>query len=169
MFYSENMRTVYVPLNDQDWAEFYLSQAQQTGHGLSGFEGLPFQRGQGLGSFFRGLFRAILPVAKKVGKTVGKQALSTGADILGDMVRGENIRNSLNNRGKQAVGELAKKLAQQQTGGYNPFKRLVEKRKKNKEDKVPLLLDEQEETKKRKKHLNGRKYRVLVDKDVEDN
>lgn len=121
------MRAVYIPLSDADWAEFYLSQAQQTGHGLAGFQGLPYQRGNGLGSLFRGLFRMILPVAKKVGKAVGKQVLSSGARVASDVVSGNySIQESLKNRLREGTGELAKKYLKTQTGdglGIRPTKK----------------------------------------------
>jgi hypothetical protein len=61
---------------------YYLDQAKQTGHGLNGYQGIAYQRGNGLGSFFGRLFRSILPVAKRIGKsalkTVGREALDMG-------------------------------------------------------------------------------------------
>jgi len=91
------------------WQNFFLSQ--QHGDGISGFEGVPFQRGSGIGSIFRGLLRLILPVAKSAGKTaikaIGRQALSTGSELAGDVLRGEEIKKSMNKRGRRAVKRLA--------------------------------------------------------------
>jgi hypothetical protein len=57
------------------------------------------QRGNGLGSFFRELFRFVKPLYSSA-KTVGREALSTGSNILTDM---------LNKNPKQPVGTIFKK------------------------------------------------------------
>lgn len=116
------MHVVYVPINDQFWSSYYLAQAKQTGHGLSGFEGIPYQRGHGLGSFFRGLLRMIVPVAKTVGKSaikaIGKEALSAGANIAGDLVRGRDLKQTVKEHGRNAAGNLLTKAGTKlQTGG----------------------------------------------------
>ena len=118
-------RVVYVPYNDKIWFDYYLEQARQTGHGFTnGFEGLAFQRGNGLGSFFGRLFRSILPVAKKVGKaalkTVGKEALNMGANVMSDVAEGANVKQALRQRGKTAGKNLLRKTAtavRNQSGG----------------------------------------------------
>ena len=96
------MHVTYLP--SEDWDRFY-----QSGHGLTGFEGVAFQRGGGLGNFLGRLFRFVLPVAKKVGKAVGKQALTSGADILDDVVKGRNIKESAKEHGRVALGNLSNK------------------------------------------------------------
>lgn len=116
-------RAIFVPDNEKFWTDFYLLQAKQTGHG---FQGIPYQRGHGLGSFFGRLFRAILPVAKRVGKsaikTVGKEAMNMGASVVGDVVHGgKNFEESLKEHGGTAVRNLANKTAKaivkNQSGG----------------------------------------------------
>lgn len=125
-------RSVYVPFDDKIWFDYFLAQAKQTGHGINGFEGLPYQRGNGLGSFFGRLFRSILPVAKKVGKsalkTVGKEALKFTGNVIGDVAEGENIKKSIQRRGKQSGQDVLKKASAalvKQSGG-RPVKRAVE-------------------------------------------
>ena len=100
------MRVVYSPR--EDWDKYYFIQS---GHGLPGFAGTAFQRGGGLGNFLGRLFRFVLPVAKKVGKSVGKQALTTGADILGDVIQGKNLKASTKARGTAALRTLGRKAA----------------------------------------------------------
>lgn len=103
-------RTVYIPENERIWVQYFMNQAIQTGHGLDGFQGLPYQRGHGLGSFFARLFRSILPVAKRVGKSalknVGKEALSLGANVAGDLVKGKQFKDSVEEHGREAAGNL---------------------------------------------------------------
>ncbi len=115
------MRIIYVPGNERTWAQYYNSQALQHG---SGFVGTPYQRGTGLGSLFKGLFRTILPIAKNVGKSVGRQALRTGTEIAGDVLAGKSIKEAAQRRGKagaskflnKASRKLAKKPRKKQKG-----------------------------------------------------
>jgi hypothetical protein len=101
------MRVVYIPC--EDWDSLYNSQAAHSGHGISGFEGVAYQRGGGIGNFLGRLFRFVLPVAKKAMKSVGKQALATGADILSDAVQGRNIKEAAKEHGRAAAGNLLNK------------------------------------------------------------
>ena len=55
---------------------------EQAGHGLPGFQGARFQRGQGLGSMFKGLLRLATPLLKKGAVALGKTALKTGLSAL---------------------------------------------------------------------------------------
>ena len=58
-------RVAYIPDDERIWAEYFLNQAVQTGHGMDGFQGFQYQRGHGLGSFFGRLFRSIFPIANR--------------------------------------------------------------------------------------------------------
>ena len=91
---------------------FFRGQTGQKGGSLAGFSGVRYQRGAGLGSLFRGLFRTILPVVKSVGKTVGRQALATGAQVASDVLDGRNVGQSIKQRGRQGAAVLLKKGAQ---------------------------------------------------------
>jgi len=102
------MRALYIP-SDKIWLDYYTGQARQYGGGFVG--NIPYQRGAGLGSLFKGLFRAILPLAKSVGKTVGRQALSTGAQIASDVVAGKSLGDSAELRGRAAASKLLKKAS----------------------------------------------------------
>ena len=95
---------VYVPGSEKQWADFYMAQALQ--HGGGAFVGIPYQRGAGLGALFKGIFRSVMPVVKKVGKTVGKAALTTGAQIASDALAGENMGVAAEKRGRAAAKRL---------------------------------------------------------------
>ena len=118
-------RAVFIPFDDKVWLEYYVGQAKQTGHGgMTGFQGIPYQRGNGLGSFFGRLFRSILPVAKNIGKsalkTVGKEALHLGANVMNDVVQGRNVKQALKKQGKKSTQKLINRAAtvvKNQTGG----------------------------------------------------
>ena len=106
------MRAIYVAPSDKEWALYYLRNQQG-----EGFSGLPYQRGGGLGSIFRGIFRALLPIAKSAGKTVGRQALRTGAEIASDVLSGSNLKDSVKRRSRTAAATLATKAAKKMQGG----------------------------------------------------
>ena len=112
-----------MPNDERMWLQYYK---QQSGGGALGFSGIPYQRGYGLGSFFKGIFRTILPVAKSALKTVGKQALSTGAQIASDVAAGEDFKQSAKKRGRAAVanltGKAVRKLQQGRGVGVRPTK-----------------------------------------------
>lgn len=114
------MRTVYIPETPEFWCEFLLAHSDQYGGNLPGFSGSRFQRGRGLGSFFRGLFRMAVPVLKKAAKAVGKEALKTGVGVLSDVARGGDALQSLETHGREAVAVLADKAQKhikEQSGG----------------------------------------------------
>jgi len=130
------MRIIYEPNSCHEWQEFLLVNGQR-GRGITGFRGDPYQRGAGLGSFFRGLFKAAVPLIKRAAKAVGKQALKTGVGVLGDVVRGGEFLPSLELHGREAVGTLADKTkaflsetSAGQTGGGRGLRRKRTTRKR---------------------------------------
>ena len=140
-------RVIYVPENNKIWLDLYLSQAQQKGHG--GFQGIPYQRGYGLGSFFGRLFRSILPIAKSVGKsalkTVGKEAINMGLNVANDVVKGRKVKKSLKKHGLKASKNLLNKAQQKfNQSGKGLGKRAVGSKKtcvpikKRKKSKKPV-------------------------------
>lgn len=148
-------RKIYVPITDKAWTDYYNYQAIQSGHGLGGFQGIPYQRGGGLGSFFSSLFRSILPVVKNVGKSalkaVGKEALHAGANIIGDISKGQQVKDTLKTHGLKATQNLVNKAAKSinnQTGGR------IGKRKTKSKVK-PLPLKKRKVTRKRKDIFDG--------------
>lgn len=89
---------------------YYL---KQVGSGLpyySGSTGL--QRGYGLGGLLGGLFRSAMPLLKKGVAAVGKQALQTGMEIVGDVAGGQNIKRVAKKRVSQAGKKMGAQLAQ---------------------------------------------------------
>ncbi len=117
-------RAVYIPINDKIWFDYYNEQAKQTGHGIQGYQGIPYQRGNGLGSFFGRLFRSILPVAKRVGKSalkaIGQEALNMGSNVATDLSEGQGFKQSLKKQGLKAGQNLINRTdasIKNQTGG----------------------------------------------------
>lgn len=79
---------------------------QQGGAILPGFKGASIQRGYGLGSMFRSLFRTFVPLLKTGAKTVGEKALNTGIGVAQDVLAGKNLRTAAIDRARQAGQEL---------------------------------------------------------------
>lgn len=92
------------------WLAYYKHQAVQSGHGLDGFHGLPYQRGGGLGNFFKSLFRIAIPVLKQAAQAtarrVGKQALSAVGNIAADISGGRKLKESVIARGKEGLANV---------------------------------------------------------------
>ena len=82
------------------------SVSQLGGASFPVYRGLPYQRGAGLGSIFRGILRFVLPFAKSAGKTVGREALRSGASIVQDLLEGEPLEASVKQRAEQAVQRI---------------------------------------------------------------
>ena len=152
-------RVTYIPEDERLWLEYFLTQAAQVGHGdLGSFQGIQYQRGHGLGSFFARLFRSILPVAKRVGKsalkTVGKEALAMGANVAGDLARGKDFAVAMEEHGRESAGKLFDKASasirkQGQSGGSIGRRSVVSntssvaKKRKRKTSKKPTRAKRQ--------------------------
>ena|SRR5437867_8594516 len=106
------MRQQFNPENFNIWLDYYANQASQVGYGMPGFKGIPYQRGAGLGSFFRSLFRMAVPIIKSVAGKVGHEALSTGANIASDIVRGRPALEALEEHGRQGASKLLKEASE---------------------------------------------------------
>ena len=78
--------------------DYYIHQA---GKGYPVFAGRRYQRGHGLGSIFGGLFKAAMPLLKKGAKTLGREALKTGLNIVGYVEQGRNIEKAAKSRNQQ--------------------------------------------------------------------
>ena len=97
------MKKIHTP-NHKLYEHYYLDQAKQKGENLPVFHGARFQRGYGLGSIFRGLFRWALPYLEQGAKMLGKKAFQTGVSIGQDVSAGENLKTATKKRAKQALG-----------------------------------------------------------------
>ena len=95
------MRKIYT-LNQKLYEQYYLNQAKQMGGNLPAFHGARSQRGYGLGSIFKGLFRFAIPHLKQGAKALGKKkkALQTGVNVAQDMLAGENLKTATSKRVK---------------------------------------------------------------------
>ena len=119
-----------------NYKPYYQSQS---GSGIGGYQGFQDQRGHGFFTPFASLFQNIL---KPLGAYLGKKALSTGMDIGGDILNGENLTNSLKKRFKTTGNKIISDAADRaklfaQTGKGR--KRRRRRRKKQKTNKKLLI------------------------------
>lgn len=113
-------KTYYPRSNTDFYNNYYM---KQVGTGIPVYQG-GNQYGQGLGNVLGGLFRSALPFLKSGAKVLGKTALSTGADIVQDVLSGKNLKSTLKRRTKQAgrnlgtraVSEVKSKMNQKGSG-----------------------------------------------------
>jgi hypothetical protein len=85
------------------------------------------QKGHGLGGLFRGIRNFFAPLARKVVttlnrpevkrvlKTIGKESVNTGSELLVDSIRGNDIQATLNKR----IGIAKKRIAESIKDGVN--------------------------------------------------
>lgn len=120
--------------NPAFWLAYYRQQAIQSGHGLGGFHGSPYQRGAGLGSWFKSLFSMAIPVLKRVAgvtaKRVGKHAMNAVGQVAADVSSGKRFKDSLLERGKETASTVFKEsvadLTQSGSGlGVRPLRTVV--------------------------------------------
>ena len=83
---------------------------RQVGGALPYFTGARVQRGHGFGSLFSGLLRSVAPLIKRGALALGKRALTTGAQIAGDVVSGQNIKKATKRRATAAGRALMSSL-----------------------------------------------------------
>uniref|UniRef100_A0A1Y1LXK6 Uncharacterized protein n=1 Tax=Photinus pyralis TaxID=7054 RepID=A0A1Y1LXK6_PHOPY len=92
---------------DCPYQQYYVNQA---GSGIGTiYRGSPYQRGHGIGSWLGGVFRSILPLFKSGMRAVGKEALRTGANVLGDIIEEKPIKAAFQERVQEAGRNLKRK------------------------------------------------------------
>src|SRR5215470_16234911 len=91
----------------QMYLDYYRGQNGRGG--IPVFIGHRGQRGHGLGSILSGFFRFAFPLIKKglgfVSKQLGKQALSTGYDIVKDIAEGKPLGEAAKTRVKETINQ----------------------------------------------------------------
>ena len=80
------------------------------GGALPYFTGDRAKRGNGFGSLFSGLLRTVAPLIRRGAAALGKRALTTGAQIAGDVVAGKNVKKAVKRRATAAGRNLMQSL-----------------------------------------------------------
>lgn len=108
----------------EPYTAYYTSQA---GNGMGTiYRGSVTQKGRGIGSFLSGLFRSVLPILRRGAHTVGREALRTGAHILGDIAEnkpiGPSVRSRISNAGDNLKRKAEHKIEAMAGAGFKPPK-----------------------------------------------
>ena len=64
------------------------------------------QKGYGLGGIFKGFMKSVAPKLKQDLAYVGKRALKTGLESLGDVAAGGDLKSSLKRRARENLHEI---------------------------------------------------------------
>ncbi|KXJ07521.1 hypothetical protein AC249_AIPGENE8474 [Exaiptasia diaphana] len=128
--------------NPDLFKSYYLKQAQHGGN-LPAFHGARFQRGYGIGTFLKGLFRSAVPFIKDGAKATGKTALSTGLNIASDVMSGRDMKSSARTRALQAKNSLKSKA-------MNTARGILEQKGKGIKRRASAAQASQSQTKRRK-------------------
>ena len=117
----------------------------QLGHG---------QMGYGLGGLFRSVARTVMPMVKSGAKPLGNIALNSGANFIGDVLAGKNVKETAKARTREAADATKQKAVQRlrayaQTGSGGRRKKTTSK-KRAKKRKTSTPTTRSNPTKKRK-------------------
>ena len=75
------------------------------------YQGALYQRGYGLASLWRGIFKTAIPLLKSAGRAATRVGLRTGLGVVRDAARGQNLGESLKRRlGTEVAREIAPPL-----------------------------------------------------------
>ena len=93
----------------------------QRGRGGGYYVGFSRQRGAGVGSVLKSLWRSLLPLMKSIGSSVKQEGLATGGRILANLSEGAGLKDTLLNESQTGVTNLIEKARNKQTGGSGGF------------------------------------------------
>ena len=128
------------------YVHYYLDQQ---GRGMTVFRGSPWQIGHGqmgyrLGGLFRSVARAVMPMVKSGAKALGNIALKSGANFVGDVLAGKNVKEAAKARTLEAANvakrKAVNKLMNQTGSGKRGSKQAAKKQLKR--EKHSHLLPE---------------------------
>ncbi|GFY22014.1 uncharacterized protein F54H12.2 [Trichonephila clavipes] len=88
----------------KQYEDYFIDQA---GSGLSYYQGQSFQKGYGIGRWFKRLFRSALLFLSRGAKSIGKEVLRTGAHRANDLLEGRNLQKSAEERAKEMFHPIA--------------------------------------------------------------
>ena len=131
------------------YVRYYLDQQ---GHGMPVFRGSPWQLG--LGGLFRSVARTVMPMVKSGAKALGNIALNSGANFIGDVLAGKNVKEAAKARTREAADATKQKAVQRlrayaQTGSGRRRKKTTSK-KRAKKRKTSTPTTRSNPTKRRK-------------------
>ena len=137
------------------------------GYGMTVFRGTPWQIGHGqigygLGGLFRSVARAVMSMVKSGAKALGNIALKSGANFVGNVLAGKNVKEAAKARTLEAANvakrKVVNKLMNQTGSGKRGSKQAAKKRLKR--EKHSHLLPEASRPRSGEQLLLARTYLV---------
>ena len=97
--------------------------AIQSGSGIVGYRGSTrYQRGNGIGSMLRSIFKAVKPLGTRALKSMAKEGIETASLIGSDILDGQDVRSSIKSRAKAGARKLVRKAVKPKGKGYKRLK-----------------------------------------------
>lgn len=137
------------------YIQYYEDQVGDGGGVRNVFAGSTYQKGRGVGSWLGGLFRKMLPYISSGIKTVGKETLRAGINVLDDVTNnGTNFKEAVKFRaresGKNLKRKAANKISEMMKGsGYKALARKRRQQSRKTSGSVRIAI-------KKKKRVRGR-------------
>lgn len=110
------MSCIFSP-DDVRW-DILMSNVQY-GSGFGYFQGMPYQRGSGIGSILRSVIKFLIPLGKQAGYALAREGLDTVSRVIQNSANGD-IKNVVKTETKRGMKNLLTKAADHvdpQTGG----------------------------------------------------
>ena len=117
----------------------------------------------GLGGLFRSVARAVMPMVKSGAKALGNIALKSGANFVGDVLAGKNVKEAAKARTLEAANVAKRKAVNKlmnQTGSGKRDSKQAAKKKRLKREKHSHLLPETSRLRSGEQLLLARTYLV---------
>lgn len=94
----------------------FIQRGGGVSSGYTYFEGIPYQRGAGVGSVFRSLFRVLMPLGKQALSAVGREGMATAARVLNNALQSDSAptmgwRDNITSEARTGVGNLLNQAA----------------------------------------------------------
>ena len=101
-----------IPVSQLTNINWDLVPTVQSGRGIIGYRGATrYQRGSGIGTVLRSIFRIAKPIGTRVRKNLVKEGGEAAALIGSDIAEGEDLRSSARKRTVNAARNLVRKAA----------------------------------------------------------
>lgn len=115
---------MHVPFDPREISHNFIPEGIQLGEGTP-FRGMPFQRGgsalprqrgAGVGSVLRSLWRFLLPLAKPVAQEIGREGAAAGARVLSGVAEGKNFKETVEKETKEGISNLFRTASDRMKG-----------------------------------------------------
>ena len=115
------------------------------------YKGGRTQRGHGLGSLFRKLFRSFRPLLKTGGRYIAKKGLNLGYNTLNDTLAGQDFKSSLRKRFRDTRSDMRQDVNAKLRRIMKGRGKRRKKSKKNKKGKNKRVNKKKKKSTKRRK------------------